>query len=100
MNDFIFSCLSYLLYGPYSYFFIYFFVKLRIKGSMIIVYILIWTSFSVLIEYFSMSIGLFHYEKGYWLYWSIPIHVFTAGSDHIFSRYSKEKVIMNHTKKT
>jgi hypothetical protein len=91
---------SYLMYGPYSYFFIYLFVRLRIKGFMIIVYVLIWTSFSVLIEYFSLSIGLFHYEKGYWLYWSIPIYMSAQlGQIILFYIIQKEKVIMNYTGK-
>jgi hypothetical protein len=96
----VIDLLSYLMYGPYSYFFIYIFVKLRIKGSMIIVYILIWTSFSVLIEYFSMSIGLFHYEKGYELYWSIPIYMSAQlGQIIFFHLIQKEKWIMNQARK-
>ena len=83
--------LSYLMYGPYSYFFIYLYVKLKIKGFMIIAYILIWTSFSVLIEYVSLSIGLFHYEKGYWLYWSIPIYLSAQLAQIIFFHVIQQK---------
>ncbi len=67
--------LSYLMYGPYSYFFIYFYVKLRIKGFMNILYVLIWTSFSLLMEWFTLKIGIFHFDKGYKMYWSIPIYM-------------------------
>jgi hypothetical protein len=68
--------LSYIMYGPYSYLFIYFYFKLRVKGSMIIAYIFIWSFFSLLMEYIGVKIGLFHYEKGFKMYWSLPIYLF------------------------
>lgn len=77
--------LSYLMYGPYSYFFIYLFVKLRIKGVLIIVYILMWTFFSLLMEYIGLSLGMFHYEKGYKMYWSVPIYMSAQMAQIIFS---------------
>ncbi|BCB04306.1 hypothetical protein [Bacillus sp. KH172YL63] len=67
--------ISYIMYGPYSYFFIYLYEKLKIKGNMILPYILIWTSFSMLMEWCSVKIGLFHFDKGYRMYWSIPIYL-------------------------
>ncbi|WNB93363.1 hypothetical protein [Bacillus sp. NEB1478] len=67
--------LSYIMYGPYSYLFMYLYVKLRIKGLMIIGYLLIWTFFSLILEYISVKIGLFHYEKGFKMHWSIVIYL-------------------------
>ncbi|MEI2663396.1 hypothetical protein [Rossellomorea sp. LJF3] len=66
---------SYIMYGPYSYFFIYFYRKLRINGIMNLAYILIWTAFSLLMEWFTVKIGIFHFDKGYKMYWSIPIYM-------------------------
>jgi hypothetical protein len=95
---------SYLMYGPYSYFFIYLYVKLKIKRFMIIPYILIWTSFSVLVEYLGLSIGLFHYEKGYWLFWSIPIYMSAQLAQILFFHVIQQKEVNNksrtETKKT
>jgi hypothetical protein len=65
----------YVMNGPISYFFIYFYSKLRIKRHQTIFYILIWSSFSILVEWFGVNIGLFHYDKGYKMYWSFPIYM-------------------------
>lgn len=68
--------LSYVGYGPYSYFFIYLYIKLDIKGFKNIIYIISWTAFSIFWEWLSTQIGLFHYKQGYMLFYSIPIYLF------------------------
>ncbi|MGD6849959.1 hypothetical protein [Rossellomorea aquimaris] len=67
--------ISYIMYGPYSYFFIYIYKKLKIRGIMNLAYLLIWTAFSILVEWFTVRIGIFHFDKGYAMYWSIPIYM-------------------------
>ncbi|WP_261134409.1 hypothetical protein [Bacillus sp. Marseille-Q3570] len=67
--------LSYLMYGPYSYFFIYLYAKLNIKGYMTVVYLLIWLGISLLIEWIAIKVGIFHYEKGFKMFWSAPIYM-------------------------
>jgi len=71
----IFDFLTYLIYGYYSYFYAYLYNKLRIKRYMHIPYLFIWTCFSVLIEWLGIKIGLFHFNKGYEMYWSVPIYL-------------------------
>ncbi|MCA0988509.1 hypothetical protein [Guptibacillus algicola] len=68
--------LSYLMYCPYSYFFVYFYVRLNIKGPYTILYIVIWTAASLLMEWIGTKIGLYHFNKGYSMYWSVPIYLF------------------------
>ena len=67
--------LSYLVYGAYSYFYMYFYVRLRIRGYRHIPYIIAWTGFSLLVEWIGIKIGMFHYDKGYRMYWSVPIYL-------------------------
>ncbi|WP_079506753.1 hypothetical protein [Mesobacillus jeotgali] len=66
--------LSYITYGPYSYFFIYFYERWKVSGLKTIPYILIWSAFSVLMEWIGVQIGMMHYEKGYKMHWSFPIY--------------------------
>jgi hypothetical protein len=66
----------YVMNGPYSYFFIYFYVKLKIKGYTNILYLLIWSSFALFLEWVGVKLGMFHYDKGYKMYWSFPIYLF------------------------
>jgi len=67
--------LSYIMYGPYGYFFLYFYVKWNIRGLKTIPYILIWSLFSLLMEWIGLKVGLFHFDKGYKMYWSFPIYL-------------------------
>lgn len=67
--------LSYIMYGPYGYFFLYFYIKWNIRGLKTIQYILIWSLFSLLMEWISLKVGLFHFDKGYKMYWSFPIYL-------------------------
>jgi hypothetical protein len=67
--------LSYIMYGPYGYFFLYFYVKWNIRGLNTIPYILIWSLFSLLMEWIGLKVGLFHFDKGYKMYWSFPIYL-------------------------
>ncbi|TMU86943.1 hypothetical protein FGG79_02030 [Bacillus sp. BHET2] len=76
--------ISYIMYGPYSYFFIYIYRKLGIKGIMNLAYILIWTTFSLLMEWLTVKIGIFHFDKGYKMYWSIPIYMAVQSVQLIF----------------
>jgi hypothetical protein len=69
--------LSYVMYGPYSYFFIYLYVRLKIKGFIHIAYIIGWASLALFTEWIGTEIGLFHYDKGYKMYWSFPIYLLT-----------------------
>lgn len=67
--------LSYIMYGPYGYFFLYIYVKWNIRGLKTIPYILIWSLFSLLMEWIGLKVGLFHFDKGYKMYWSFPIYL-------------------------
>jgi hypothetical protein len=69
--------LSYIMYGPYGYFFVYFYVKWNIRGLRTLPYILVWSSFSVFMEWIGVKVGLFHFDKGYRMYWSFPIYLFS-----------------------
>jgi hypothetical protein len=68
--------LSYVMYGPFGYFFLYFYEKLRISGYTNVLYLAGWVMVAMLLEYIGLIIGLFHFDKGYKMYWSIPIYLF------------------------
>lgn len=76
--------LSYIMYGPYGYFFLYFYVKFNIRGLRTIPYVLVWSGFSVLMEWIGVKVGLFHYDKGYKMYWSFPIYLLSQNMMILF----------------
>jgi hypothetical protein len=70
--------LTYVSYGPFSYFFIYFYVRLNIKGvGKNIAYLFCWLFISYATETLSLYFGLYHYDKGYKPFWSPPTYMFT-----------------------
>jgi hypothetical protein len=76
--------LSYIMYGPYSYIFIYLYVKWNIAGFKNILYITAWSLFAVLIEWVSVKLGVFHYNKGYQMVWSFPTYMIVQSLQVIF----------------
>lgn len=72
----IMDFLSYLMYAPFGYVFMYVYERLRIKPKWIPVYILAWSLVSVCIESLTVQLGVFHYKKQYRLGYSFPIYVF------------------------
>ena len=70
--------LSYLSYGPFSYFFIYFYVRFQVNGACKhLLFLACWVLISAGVELLSLHAHVFHYEKGYQSYWSPNTYLFT-----------------------
>lgn len=83
--------LSYIMYGPYSYFFIYFYQKWNIRRMKIIPYLLVWSAVSIVLEWIGLKVGLFHFDKGYKMHWSFPIYLFSQSLMIMFYYLSVKK---------
>lgn len=79
----LFDLLSYMMYSPFGYLFIYFYEKFHLKGLMNVLYILFWTILSIALEWVCVKVGVFHYKNGYRLAYSIPIYLLIL-SEHLF----------------
>ncbi len=90
----ILDFLYYIMNGPFSYYFIYLYQKLKIDGFRTILYLLLWSSLAVLTEWVGSKIGLFHYDKGYNMHWSFPIYMTVQIIQIIF--YQKIRRSMDH----
>jgi len=67
--------LTYCSFGAYGYFFIYFYDYFKIKISFTPVYIIIWATISVSVEFIAQKFGVFHYKNGYQIFYSFPIYL-------------------------
>lgn len=76
--------LSYIMYGPYAYIFIYLYKKLGIKGYKNLLYVSAWSLFSFLMEWLALKAGVYHYDKGYNMFWSVPIYLIAQIGQIIF----------------
>lgn len=90
----IFDFLYYIMNGPFSYYFIYLYQKLKIDGFRTILYLLLWSSLAVLMEWVGFRMGLFHYDKGYNMHWSFPIYMMVQIIQIMF--YHKIRRSMDH----
>lgn len=70
-----FDIFSYLMYAPFGYLFIYFFLRFKVKGFKIILYLIVWTILGLTIEWIAKEVGVFHYKNGYKLIYSISIYL-------------------------
>ena len=66
-----------MMYGPYSYLFFYLYDLLKVKSSLIPLYILSWALVSTSIEWLGIVSGVFHYNTGYWIGISFMIYLLT-----------------------
>lgn len=71
----LFDILSYLLYGPFAFIFLYFYEKFTIKGMYIFYYILVWSILSVVYERVTVLIGIFTFKEWNSIY-SFPFYLF------------------------
>ncbi|ESU34010.1 hypothetical protein G3A_03125 [Bacillus sp. 17376] len=55
--------------------------------------ILLWSALSMLLEWIGLKVGLFHFDKGYKMYWSFPIYLLSQTMIivffHLCIRYEK-----------
>jgi hypothetical protein len=73
----IFDIILYLSYGPFSYFIVYIFDKLKIKKQNLIFYIVLWALVAIGFEHLGSRLGVFHYKNGYKILYSFPIYLIT-----------------------
>ncbi|MDP4147326.1 MAG: hypothetical protein Q8936_23120 [Bacillota bacterium] len=87
----LFDLFSYLMFAPFGYLFIYFYETLCITSRTLIFYILSWTVISVVLEWVSVIFGVFQYENGYKIIYSIPIYLTTQTITALYYELLKRK---------
>lgn len=79
--------LSYIMYGPFGYFFLYFYDKFQIKGLKQIIYVIIWTVLATIAEFAANYFGVYHYKNGYILFYSVPVYLFVQSLNIVLYRF-------------
>lgn len=88
----IFDLLYYLLFAPFSYFFIYFYESFRIKRKSFMWYVVAWAVVGVGMQWVFTWMEIIHFQKGYQIHYSFPIFIMTQTItglyyELIFSRF-------------
>lgn len=84
----IFDLLSYVLYPPFAYLFVYIFDKLNIRGFWIVTYIVIGSLGGIMYEWLSAYFNVFNY-KGWHLRYSFSVYLISQTFTLLFFRYIK-----------
>lgn len=76
----LFDFLSYIMYGPFSYFIVYFFDRFKLKKQHILLYTVLWSAIAVSLEWAGIKFGVYHYDKGWRLQYSFPIYLLVVSA--------------------
>ncbi|WP_243298431.1 hypothetical protein [Bacillus litorisediminis] len=85
----LFDLFSYVLYAMFSYLFIYIFHRMKMKGLLILVYIVLWSLFSVGFEWISAQFEVVKY-KGWVPYLSFNYYLAIEALTLLFFTYLKK----------
>ncbi|MBM7587995.1 hypothetical protein JOC86_004570 [Bacillus pakistanensis] len=72
----IFDFLYYLLFAPFSYYFIYFYEKFEINKKSFVWYVLGWSILGLGMNWFLSKLGIIHFQHGYKLSYSFSVFLF------------------------
>lgn len=81
----------YFLYPPFAYFFYYVYRSFNFKSNGTMIYIFIWSIFSVLVEKAYTYFNVFHYKNGYNIYFSFCIYLFVQSGMYLFAKRLDQK---------
>ncbi|WP_223593924.1 hypothetical protein [Neobacillus bataviensis] len=70
----LFDLITYFLYAPFSYLFLYFYDKWNIRGYWILLYLVLSTAGGTLFEWINQEFGVFTY-KGWQLSYSFSVYL-------------------------
>jgi hypothetical protein len=68
------TVLHFLVFPPFSFFFLYFYDKWRLRGLRLVLYMLIWSGFAIGLEWIFVINGVFTYT-GWKLPYSFPVYI-------------------------
>jgi len=95
----LFDILSYFLFPPFGYFFVYFYDKWSVRGLTTILYLLVWSFIAVGTEWLTLAANVYMY-KGWQLLYSFPTYLFFQSALLLFfklitAHYEKTKLAAN-----
>lgn len=71
----LFDFLTYIMYGPFSYYISYFFDKFKLKKQHLLFYIVLWSFIALGFEWVGVQLEVYQYEKGWKIEYSYPSYL-------------------------
>lgn len=90
----LFGVLTYFLYAPFAYLFVYFHDALKIKHLRTVGYIFIWSLMALGVEWIATKMNVFTYKQWH-LGYSFPVYLLIQYLTILFFRYLKKVYHLN-----
>lgn len=90
--------LTYFLFAPFSYFFVYFYERFHINKKRFIFYVLGWCLLGVLMEKVSTWMAVTHYQNGYKYPYSLAVFLVIQTTTALYYELIKSRRKMNQIK--
>ncbi|MBS4174369.1 hypothetical protein [Bacillus sp. FJAT-49736] len=91
----LFDLFLYFFYAPFSYFFIYFYVKFKVKGFGVLCYIMVCSLGGMMFEWLAIQCHVFTY-RGWHLAYSFTIYLFIQTLDLLLYEWCSRHSHSNH----
>lgn len=83
----IWDFLTYIMYAPFTYIFLYGLTMIRRTRFRIFAYLVGWAVVAILSEGAAWLAGVYHYHKGYSLMQSLPVYLIVLSLTLLYYRY-------------
>lgn len=87
----LFDLLTYFLFAPFSYFFVYFYERFKVGRKVFIFYVLGWCVMGLIMEKVSNFMGVTHYQHGYSMKYSLVVFLVVQTTTALYYELMKEK---------
>lgn len=82
--------LTYFLFAPFSYFFVYFYERFRVRRIGFIIYVAAWSFMGLAMERVSTWMGVTHYQNGYQLHYSLIVFLVVQTTTALYYLWVKK----------
>lgn len=87
----LFDLITYFLFAPFSYFFVYFYERFNINRKTFIFYVLGWCLMGLMMEKVSIFMGVTHYQRGYSMKFSLVVFLVVQTTTALYYVLLKKK---------
>jgi hypothetical protein len=84
--------LTYFLFAPFSYFFVYFYERFKIGRKVFIFYVLGWCIVGLVMERVSSFMGVTHYQHGYNIKYSLVVFLVVQTTTALYYELIRKKL--------
>lgn len=83
----LWDLLSFVMFGPFTYLFIYFYTSIEKNRTTYFFYISIWALIAIVSEALAWHANIYRYKNGYQMFYSLPIYLIVLSITLMYHRF-------------